>query len=327
MYEHQRKTAQSRRDMSGICAGRVVIVTGAGRGIGRGYAIEFARQGAKVVVNDLGADVDGSGSSEGPAGEVVESIRAMGGEAVANGEDVSDWEGAQRLIDTAVKTFGGLDVLVNNAGILRDRMLVNMSIEEWDAVIKVHLRGTFAPTRWAAAYWRGRSKEGKDNDARIINTTSSSGIYGNPGQSNYGAAKAGIAGFTVITAMELGRYGVTVNAIAPGAFTRMTENLSRWAAGEELKPEEFDPRSPDNIAPLVVWLASAEAAGITGRVFNVAGGRISVAEGWVAGPEADKDGRWDPSELGKIVPDLVARAAPNAKTDGTRPTAAEEGSG
>jgi NAD(P)-dependent dehydrogenase (short-subunit alcohol dehydrogenase family) len=327
MYEHHRKTTPSRRDMSGICAGRVVIVTGAGRGIGRGHAIEFARQGAKVVVNDLGADVDGSGSSEGPAGEVVESIRAMGGEAIANGEDVSDWEGAQRLIDAAVKTFGGLDVLVNNAGILRDRMLVNMSIEEWDAVIKVHLRGTFAPTRWAAAYWRGRSKEGKDNDARIINTTSSSGIYGNPGQSNYGAAKAGIAGFTVITAMELGRYGVTVNAVAPGAFTRMTENLPRWTTAPELKPEEFDPRSPDNIAPLVVWLASPEAAGITGRVFNVVGGRISVAEGWAAGPEADKDGRWDPSELGKVVPDLVARAAPNAKTDGSRPTAAEEGSG
>jgi NAD(P)-dependent dehydrogenase (short-subunit alcohol dehydrogenase family) len=201
-----------------------------------------------------------------------------------------------------------------------------MSIEEWDAVIRVHLRGTFAPARWAAAYWRGRSKEGKDNDARIINTTSSSGIYGNPGQCNYGAAKAGIAGFTVITAMELGRYGVTVNAVAPGAFTRMTENLPRWATDPELKPEEFDPRSPDNIAPLVVWLASPEAAGITGRVFNVAGGRISVAEGWAAGPGAEKDGRWDPSALGKVVPDMVAQAAANATTDGIRPSV-EEGSG
>ena len=192
------------------------MVTGAGRGIGREHAIEFARQGAKVVVNDLGADVDGSGSSDGPAGEVVEEIRGAGGEAVANGEDISDWEGAKRLIDTAVSTFGGIDVLVNNAGILRDRMLVNMTDDEWDAVIRVHLRGTFAPMRWAAGYWRERVKAGDSNDARIINTTSPSGIYGNVGQSNYGAAKAGIASMTVIGAMELERYGITVNAIAPG---------------------------------------------------------------------------------------------------------------
>src|SRR5437588_3341556 len=192
--------------MSGIAEGRVVIVTGAARGIGRGHALEFARHGAKLVVNDLGAEVDGSGSSTGPAGEVVEEIRAMGGEAVANGDDVSDWEGAQRLVNTAVETFGGLDVLVNNAGILRDRMLVNMTDAEWDAVIRVHLRGTFAPSRWAATYWRERSKAGETNDARIICTTSSSGIYGNAGQSNYGAAKAGIASFAIITAMELAHY-------------------------------------------------------------------------------------------------------------------------
>ena len=210
-----------------ICEGRVAIVTGAGRGIGRGHAIELARQGARVVVNDLGAEVDGEGASSGPAHEVVEEIHGFGGEAIANGEDVSDFEGAGRLIHCALDTFGGLDVLVNNAGILRDRMLVNMSIEEWDAVIRVHLRGTFAPTRWAAGYWRDRAKAGEVNDARIINTSSSSGIYGNIGQTNYGAAKAGIASFTIIAAKELGRYGVTVNAIAPGARTRMTENLAR----------------------------------------------------------------------------------------------------
>src|SRR5688500_15565199 len=209
----------------GINDGRVVIVTGAGRGIGRGHALAFAREGARVVVNDLGAEVDGSGSSTGPAGQVVDEIRAAGGQAVANGDDVSDWEGAQRLVNTAIETFGGLDVLVNNAGILRDRMLVNMTEDEWDAVVRVHLKGTFAPTRWAAAYWRERAKAGETNDARVINTSSTSGIFGNPGQTNYGAAKSGIAGFTVILAQELGRYGVTVNAIAPGALTRMTEGL------------------------------------------------------------------------------------------------------
>jgi NAD(P)-dependent dehydrogenase (short-subunit alcohol dehydrogenase family) len=304
--------------MAGICDGRIVVITGAGRGIGRAHALEYARQGARVVVNDLGAEVDGSGGSTGPAGEVVEEIRGMGGEAVANGDDVSDWEGAQRLVNTAVESFGGLDVLVNNAGILRDRMLVNMTVEEWDAVIKVHLRGTFAPTRWAATYWRERAKAGETNDARIINTTSPSGIFGNVGQSNYGAAKAGIAGFSVITAMELGRYGVTVNAIAPAALTRMTENLGMGSRAADRKPDEFDATAPENIAPLVVWLGSEQSAGITGRVFNVVGGRISVAEGWVAGPTADKGDRWDPAELGSVVPDLVAQAAPNANMQGRR---------
>ena len=303
--------------MAGICEGRVVVVTGAGRGIGRGHALEFARQGAKVVVNDLGAEVDGTGSSDGPAGEVVEEIRAIGAEAVANGEDISDWDGAKRLIDTALTTFGGLDVLVNNAGILRDRMLVNMTDSEWDAVINVHLRGTFAPMRWAAEYWRDRVKAGESNDARIINTTSPSGIYGNVGQTNYGAAKAGIASMTVIAAMELGRYGVTVNAIAPAALTRMTENLGFGQGGRQRKPEEFDPNDPDNIAPLVVWLGSGESADITGRVFNVHGGRISVAEGWVAGPGVEKDDRWETTELGAVIPGLVAQAAPNADMSGT----------
>ncbi len=302
----------------GICDGRIVVITGAGRGIGREHALEFASQGAKIVVNDLGAEVDGTGNSADPAGEVVDEIRGMGGEAVANGEDVSDYEAADRLIQTALKTFGGLDVLVNNAGILRDRMLVNMTIEEWDAVIRVHLRGTFAPTRHAAEYWRNRSKAGESNDARIINTTSPSGIYGNVGQTNYGAAKAGIASMTIIAAMELGRYGVTVNAIAPAALTRMTENLGMGAARATRQPHEFDAHDPGNIAPLVVWLGSSESAAITGRVFNVQGGNISVAEGWVAGPGASKGDRWDPAELGGVVPDLVAKAAPNATMGGRR---------
>ncbi|GAA4493488.1 SDR family oxidoreductase [Actinoallomurus oryzae] len=303
--------------MGGIVAGRVVIVTGAARGIGRGHALEFARQGAKVVVNDLGAEVDGSGSSTGPAGEVVDEIRAAGGEAIANGDDVADFEGAKRLIETAVQTYGDLHVLVNNAGILRDRMLVNMTAEEWDDVIRVHLRGTFAPLRHAGAYWRARSKAGEPVDAAIINTTSSSGIYGNAGQGNYGAAKAGIAGLTVIAARELGRYGVTVNAVAPAALTRMTENLVRWQGGDD--PQAFDPRAADNIAPLVVWLGSDQARGITGRVFNVRGGVISVAEGWRAGPGADKGARWDPAELGEVIPGLVEKAAPNVMPDGRTP--------
>ncbi|MER5181658.1 SDR family oxidoreductase [Streptomyces sp. NPDC002896] len=303
--------------MTGIMDGRVVVITGAARGIGRGHAVEFARQGAKVVVNDLGAKVDGSGSSDGPAGEVVEEIRALGGEAVANGEDISDFDGAGRLVRSALDAFGDLHVLVNNAGILRDRMLVNMSAEEWDAVIRVHLRGTFSPLRHAAAYWRERAKAGSPVQAAVINTTSSSGIYGNPGQGNYGAAKAGIAALTVIAAQELGRYGVTVNAVAPAALTRMTEDLPRWSG--ELVHDRFDPRTPENIAPLVVWLGSLEARGITGRVFNVRGGHISVAEGWHAGPGVDKDARWDPAELGGVIPDLVAKAAPNAGTDGVVP--------
>ncbi|MED7930857.1 SDR family oxidoreductase [Nonomuraea sp. LP-02] len=295
--------------MSGIVDGRVVIVTGGARGIGRGHALEFARQGAKVVVNDLGAEVDGTGSS-GAAADVVAEIEAMGGEAIVNGEDVSDFDGAERLVRAAIERFGDLHVLVNNAGILRDRMLVNMTADEWDAVIRVHLRGTFAPLRHAAAYWRGKAKAGEPVDARIINTTSSSGIYGNPGQGNYGAAKAGIAGLTVIAARELERYGVTVNAVAPAALTRMTENLIRSGAKGA---------DPDDIAPLVVWLASAEARGITGRVFNVRGGAISVAEGWHAGPGVDKGSRWDPAELGAVVPGLVEKAAPNALTNGRIP--------
>ena len=294
----------------GICDGRVVIVTGAGRGIGRGHAIEFARQGAKVVVNDLGGSVEGSGTDLTPAQQVVEEITAMGGEAVANGDNVADWEGAQRLINSAVEAFGDLHVLVNNAGILRDRMLVNMTEEEWDAVITVHLKGTFAPTRWAAAYWREKAKAGEQLDVRVINTSSTSGIFGNPGQTNYGAAKAGIAAFTIIAARELGRYGVTVNAVAPAALTRMTENLGMGQRAREVEAGMFDPYSPENIAPVVVWLGSSESKDITARVFLVSGGRIAVAEGWNRGPGTEKDDRWDPTELGEVIPKLVAEAAP-----------------
>lgn len=308
--------------MAGICNGRVVVVTGAGRGIGRGHALEFAREGARVVVNDVGAEVDGTGSSTGPAGEVIEEIRSKGGEAVANGEDVSDWDGAERLVATAIETFGDLHVVVNNAGILRDRMLVNMTPEEWDAVLGVHLRGTFAVARHAGAYWRGQAKSGQLVDARIINTSSASGIYGNIGQTNYGAAKAGIAALTIIAAKELGRYGVTVNAIAPGAQTRMTENLSGSSPTVQ-GSEGFDERHPDNVAPLVVWLASPQANNITGRVFNARGGHISVAEGWAMGPEVEKGARWAPAELGSIIPDLVAKARPNAEMNGR--VASQEG--
>jgi NAD(P)-dependent dehydrogenase (short-subunit alcohol dehydrogenase family) len=302
--------------MTGIADGRVVIVTGAARGIGREHALEFARHGARVVVNDLGAEADGTGSSDGPAGEVVDEIRAMGGEAVADGTDVSDFDAARRMVESTVERFGDLHVLVNNAGILRDRMLVNMTAEEFDSVIAVHLRGTFGPLRHAAAYWRGRHKAGHDVDARIINTSSASGIYGNAGQGNYGAAKAGIASMTVIAARELRRYGVTVNAVAPAALTRLTEGLT---PGRETRPGGFDALAPSNIAPLVVWLASPGARDVTGRVFNVRGGLISVAEGWRAGPVVDKGARWDPHELDEVIPELLKKARPNVLPDGTTP--------
>ncbi|MFM7271413.1 MAG: SDR family oxidoreductase [Actinomycetes bacterium] len=293
--------------MPGICEGRIVIVTGAGRGIGRGHALEFARQGAKVVVNDLGAELDGTGSSTGPAGEVVDAIRAMGGEAVANGSDVADWEGAQALIATAVDTFGGLDVLVNNAGFLRDRMLFSSGEDEWDAVIRVHLKGHFAPARFASAYWREQSKNGVAVSGRIINTSSGAGLMGSVGQGAYSAAKAGIAAMTLVQSAELARYGVTANAIAPAARTRMTEQVF---ADTMAKPEDdaFDVMAPENVAPLVVWLGSAESAGVTGRVFEVEGGIVSLADGWQHGPRRDKGDRWEPAELGPVIAELLAEA-------------------
>ena len=295
----------------GICDGRVAIVTGAGRGIGRGHALLLAAQGAKVVVNDLGGSRDGSGSDAGPAQDVVDEVKALGGEAVANTDDISDFKGAESLVGAAVDAFGRLDVLINNAGILRDRMLVNMTEAEWDAVIQVHLKGTFAPAHFAANHWRDRSKAGDEVDARIINTTSPSGIYGNVGQTNYGAAKAGIAAFTIIASKELGRYGVTVNAIAPAALTRMTEDLGMGGASEETK----ETMSPRHIAPVVCWLASPLSASVTGRVFDVSGRMLSVSEGWHRGPTIE-DLDDDPETLGHAVLDLVGQARPNANMFG-----------
>ena len=296
--------------MSKLCEGRIAIVTGAGRGIGREHALSLAAHGAKVVVNDLGGNVDGSGGDLTPAEQVAQEIKEMGGEAVANGDSVSSWEGAQRLVNTAVETFGDLHAVINNAGILRDRMLTNMTEEEWDAVINVHLKGTFAPSRWAAAYWREQAKAGKAVDGRIINTTSVSGIYGNPGQTNYGAAKAGIAAFTNIAALELARYGVTVNAVAPVALTRMTEGLGPAPETDE----EREMRSPRWIAPIATWLASAESKDITGRVFEVSGNVLAIAEGWVRGPrQAPIE---DPAALGPVVRELVAKARLNSGMDG-----------
>jgi len=296
--------------MKRLCEDRVVIVTGSGRGIGREHALSLAAHGAKVVVNDLGGSIDGTGGDASPARQVVEEIKALGGQAVANGDSVSSFEGAQRLIQTAIDAFGTLDVVVNNAGILRDRMLANMTEEEWDAVINVHLKGTFAPAHWAAAYWRDQSKAGKTVAGRIINTTSVSGIYGNPGQTNYGAAKAGIAAFTQIAALELARYGVTVNAVAPVALTRMTEGLGPAPETDE----EREMRSPRWIAPIVTWLASEESAGVTGRVFEASGQTLAIAEGWVRGPRhAPVD---DPTKLGSIVEGLLAKARPNSGMNG-----------
>ncbi len=293
-----------------FCEGRVCVVTGAARGIGREYAKMLAQHGARVVVNDLGGARDGTGTDRTAAEQVVDEIVAEGGQAIANADDVSDWNGAKQMIQQAIDTWGTLDVLINNAGILRDRMLVNMGEDEWDAVIRVHLKGTFAPARHAAAYWREQSKAGSPVDARLINTTSVSGIYGNPGQTNYGAAKMGIAAFTIIASRELRRYGVTVNAIAPGALTRLTEDLGMGQASEEEKAR-MDPRW---IAPIVTWLASTESSQVTGRVFEASGRMLAIAEGWHRGPTVEPIE--DPTKLGPVVLDMVKRARKNAGMDG-----------
>lgn len=298
--------------MTKLCEGRVAIVTGAGRGIGREHALMLARHGAKVVVNDLGGNADGTGADLTPAQQVVEQIKAMGGQAVVNGENVADFEGARRMVQQAIDTFGGLDILINNAGILRDRMIFSMPEADWDAVITVHLKGTFAPTHHAANYWREQSKAGKQPDARVINTASPSGIYGNAGQTNYGAAKAGIAAFTVIAAMELVRYGVTVNCIAPGALTRLTEPL--MGGGGNLTDQQREAMSPAWIARVATWLASPEAKNVTGRVFDVQGQRLAIAEGWVRGPSTMQPE--EPSELGPRMAKLMAEARLNSNMNG-----------
>jgi len=282
----------------GALDGRVAIITGAGRGIGREHALLFASEGAKVVVNDLGGSMDGAGEDVGPAQQVVNEIEAMGGEAVANTDNIADWEGGQRLVNAAVEAFGDLNVLVNNAGILRDRVLVNMTEEEWDAVINVHLKGHFVPTRWAAAYWREQTKAGKEVKANVINTSSTSGLIGNPGQANYGAAKMGIAAFTIITAQELSRYGVRVNCIAPAARTRLTEATP--GLGDVVKPPEdagsFDVWDPANISPLVAWLGKEDCP-VTGKTFFVQGGQVRLFQPWTMTQTIEKQGRWTVEEL------------------------------
>ncbi len=300
----------------GICDGRTAIVTGAGRGLGRAHALELARQGARVVVNDLGVALDGSGRDIATAQAVVDEITASGGEAVANGDDVVDWDGAQSLVRTALDHFGGLDVLVNNAGFTRDRMVVTCTEEEWDTVVGVHLKGHFAPTRHAAGYWRDRSKAGDPVDARIINTSSGAGLLGSVGQAAYSAAKAGIAILTIVEAEELGRYGVTVNGLAPSARTRMTEEVF---ADQMARPESgFDAMDPANVSPLVAWLASTESSDVTGQVFEVEGGRVSVAERWHHGPARSRRIRWEASELGPVVRELLAELRPADPVYGTQ---------
>ena len=303
--------------MAGICDGRVVIVTGSGRGLGRAHALELAHQGARVVVNDLGCELDGSGGGTGPAGEVVDEIRAGGGDAIANGDDVADFAGAARIVSTALDAFGQIDAVVNNAGFVRDRMFANAAEDEWDAVVRVHLKGHFAVARHAAAHWRDEAKAGQPVDARIINTSSGAGILGSVGQAAYSAAKAGIATLTLVQAAELGRYGVTANALCPAARTRMTEGVFTEMMATPQTPDAFDAMAPENVSPLVAWLVSGQSAHVTGRMFEVEGGKIGIATGWQHGPTVDKGDRWDAAELGPVVESLLADAPRSAPVYGS----------
>jgi NAD(P)-dependent dehydrogenase (short-subunit alcohol dehydrogenase family) len=308
---------------SGICEGRVVIVTGGGRGLGRSHCLEFARQGAAVVVNDFGGGLHGEQLSDSPAHAVVAEIETLGGTAVANHDDVSAEDGAARLVNTALDRFGRLDTLVNNAGILRDRMLVNMTVDDWDAVIRVHLRSTFLTTQLAANHWRSLAKIGTPAQGRILNTSSPAGLYGNIGQANYVAAKAGIAALTISAAQELGNYGVTVNAIAPVALTRMTEDLPALADDVKMReaaPDAFLKRDPANVSPLVAWLGSDDSADVTGRVFQVEGGQIAVVDGFIIAAEEDAGRRREPAEVGVTVRGLLGKVRPPAALDGHLPT-------
>lgn len=300
--------------MDGICQGRVVIITGAGRGLGREYALAFAAEGARVVVNDLGTSLGGEGRDLSTAQAVVDEIRAGGGEAVASGDDVADWEGAGNLVQTALREFGRLDVVVNNAGFVRDRMFVSQTLEEWDAVIRVHLRGHFCVTSHAVSYWRAEQKAGRPVDARIINTSSGAGLQGSLSQSVYSAAKGGIASLTLVQAAELKRYGITANALAPAARTRMTEQA--FADKMRAPSDGFDKQDPANIAPVVVWLGSAQSRDVTGLVFDLEGGRITIANGWNDGPTVDKGARWHPGEVGAAIVALLAERPPQKKVWG-----------
>jgi NAD(P)-dependent dehydrogenase (short-subunit alcohol dehydrogenase family) len=292
-----------------------VIVTGAGRGLGRAYALAFAREGARVLVNDLGTSLAGEGRDSATAQAVVDEIRAAGGQAAANGDDVSEWDSAGRIVAAALKEFGALDVIVNNAGFVRDRMFVSATVEEWDATMKVHLRGHFCVARHAVDYWRACAKQGKAVDARIINTSSGAGLNGSIAQSAYAAAKGGIASLTLVQAAELGRYGITANALAPAARTRMTEQAF---ADKMKRPQSgFDAQDPDNIAPVVVWLGSPESRAVTGCVFELEGGRITLDDGWNDGPQIDKHARWEPAEVGAAVAGLIAQRRAQKKVYGT----------
>lgn len=293
--------------MTKILEGRVAIVTGAGRGLGREHALELARQGAKVVVNDLGTSLSGDGVSQGPAQDVVDEIVAFGGEAIANGADIADFQQAADMVAQAIEVFGGLDILVNNAGFVRDRMLVNAEEGEWNAVLRVHLNGHFAPMRHAGAYWRQEAKEGRSRAARVINTSSGAGLQGSVGQAAYSAAKGGIASLTLVAAQELGRYGVTVNAIAPAARTRMTQGP--FADAMAAPEDGFDTMHPGNVSPIVAWLASEDAADVTGRVIEIEGGKVCVEEGWNHGPTLDLGRRWESPEVGEKLRGLLAQAA------------------
>ena len=299
----------------GICDNRTVIITGAARGLGRAYAIAFAAEGANVVVNDIGTSLGGDGRDTSAADAVVEEIRAAGGKAVANYEDITDWDAAQRIVGAALDAFGDLHVVVNNAGIVRDRMFVSATLEEWDATMHVHLRGHFCLSRHAVDYWRGQQKAGKPVDARIINTSSGAGLQGSIAQAAYSTAKGGIAALTLVQAAELGRYGITANALAPSARTRMTEQ----AFADKMATQEatFDVMDPANVASTVVWLGSAESAHVTGCVFELEGGKIMIEQGWREGPLVDQAARWQPSQVGAEVDRLLAERVPPRKVWGT----------
>lgn len=293
---------------TGLVEGKVAVITGSGRGLGREHALLLAQHGAKVLVNDLGANPDGTGSDAGPAHEVAEQIRALGGEALVNGADVTNFAEAGAMIEQAISEWGQVDILINNAGILRDRMIFSMTEQDWDAVVSVHLKGHFCPTHHVSKHWRERAKAGEELSARIVNTASPSGLYGNIGQSNYGAAKAGIAAFTLVCALELARYGVTVNCLAPTAMTRLV--LGVMGGSETVSDEQKEAMAPHWVSAVVAWLCSDEAAAVTGRVFDVRGDRIQIAEGWHGGPVGENTG--DPTELGPVMAELMAAARPNA---------------